>query len=225
MDWNHFGAESIASLCNQKIIKKYSKLKDDEKNYEIDPNFLNRKKTNILFISSNPDESDPLRQDKEYREIEEQLKLSKLRDLFNLESCFAAQTKDITAKLLDHEPQIVHFSVHGEPTGEILLEDVDGHSVYISIDWLKNLFKNLSVKINCVILNSCHSATQAQILKEVVPYVISMRSSISDDASIYFSIGFYQALGAGKTIPESFRLGVSQIEINGFNECEIPKLL
>jgi hypothetical protein len=53
-----------------------------------------------------------------------------------------------------------------------------------------------------------------------------MNSAVSDQAAIAFSIGFYQALGAGKTFEDGYRLGCAQIglETADSGESEIPVL-
>lgn len=52
-----------------------------------------------------------------------------------------------------------------------------------------------------------------------------MNQSISDKAAIAFSVGFYQALGAGKSIEQAYDFGVVQIRLQGIPEHLTPVLI
>ena len=67
----------------------------------------------ILILTANPKNSDKLRLDEEVREIQEGLQRSRSRDQFEIISKWAVRPDDLRRALLDHEPQIVHFSGHG----------------------------------------------------------------------------------------------------------------
>ena len=49
-----------------------------------------------------------------------------------------------------------------------------------------------------------------------------MNTSIGDRAAIAFSVGFYQALGAGRAIDDAFDLGCTQIHLKGIPEYLTP---
>ena len=46
-----------------------------------------------------------------------------------------------------------------------------------------------------------------------------------DQAAVAFSVGFYQALGVGRSIEEAYRLGCVQITLQGIPEHLTPILL
>lgn len=46
--------------------------------------------------------------------------------------------------------------------------------------------------------------------------------AIGDNAAIAFAIGFYQALGAGRTIEDAYRFGCVQIRLQGIPEHLTP---
>jgi hypothetical protein len=52
-----------------------------------------------------------------------------------------------------------------------------------------------------------------------------MSRAIGDAAAISFAIAFYQALGFGKDVKTAFELGCSQIDLEGINEQDTPKLV
>lgn len=49
-----------------------------------------------------------------------------------------------------------------------------------------------------------------------------MNQAIGDDAAISFAIGFYQALGAGRSIEDAYKLGCVQIRLQGIPEHLTP---
>lgn len=160
----------------------------------------------ILILSANPKDSNRLRLDEEVREIEEGLMRAKNRGNFVIEAKWAVRLRDLRRALLDFEPQIVHFTGHGRMSG-LILEDEMGIGVAISTKALSGLFKLFSKRIECVILSSCYSASQANAIIKHVDYVIGLRSEIKDTAAIEFALGFYDAIGAGKNVEEAFEFG------------------
>jgi hypothetical protein len=112
---------------------------------------------------------------------------------------------------LDHEPQIVHFSGHGDEDGLVLEGELE-LALPISSEALSRLFELCSKHIECVILNACYSAPQAAAINNHINYVIGMPGKINDKAAIKFSVGFYDALGAGKSVEEAYKFGCNAIE-------------
>jgi hypothetical protein len=178
----------------------------------------------ILFLASNPTDTGRLRLDKELREIEEGLKRSKEREQFNLVSRFAVRVDDLRRSLLDHSPTIVHFAGHGEGVDGILLENRDGQAFQVPNDALAGLFRLFVGEIECVVLNACYSDVQASAIAQYIPYVIGMKAAVSDDTGVEFAVGFYDALGSGKSMEEAFQFGRNAIALKGIPEDLIPVL-
>lgn len=164
----------------------------------------------ILILAANPEMTDRLRLDKEVREIDECLTLAKHRDRFNIHSRLAVRRRDLQKALLDYEPQIVHFSGHGEEDG-IFVEDELGFAELFPSKALTELFRLCSNHVECVILNACYTSRQAKAINKHIDYVIGMRKEIKDKSSIEFAVGFYGALGAGKSVEEAFEFGRAAI--------------
>jgi CHAT domain-containing protein len=198
----------------------------------------------ILFLAAQPIETARLRLDEEIREIEEGLKRSKFRDQFTLKQQWAVRPIDLRRALLDHKPQIVHFSGHGiggvtsaessrkliavsqsEPTEEgLILEDQIGTPKLVSTEALSGLFELFSDSVECVVLNACYSERQANAIAQHIPFVIGMQSAIGDRAAIEFSIGFYDALGGGCSVEVAYKLGCNSIQLAGLSEALTPTL-
>ena len=179
----------------------------------------------ILFLSADPTDASRLRLGEELREIQEKLQLAKLRERFTLEQRMSARPADISQALLDVQPQIVHFSGHGTTTGALCFENLIGEIHPVEPDALAALFEEFADQVDCVILNACYSEIQANAISKNISCVIGMNKAIGDRAAIAFAIGFYQALGAGRTADEAYRLGRAQIRLQGIPEHLTPVLI
>ncbi|MCI5124796.1 MAG: hypothetical protein D3925_10035 [Candidatus Electrothrix sp. AR5] len=125
--------------------------------------------------------------------------------------------------MLTHDPQIVHFSGHGEEEG-IIVDGGAGGAKFVPPQALTGLF-SLFPQVECVLLNCCFSEPQAHALSEHIPYVVGMKTSVTDEAARKFSIGFYKALGAGRSYEDAFSFGCNSIQLHGIPEDDTPVLL
>jgi len=210
---------------------------------------LSNPKKIILFLAANPLATHQLRLGEEVREIEAGLQRSKYRDHFELKQQWAVRPKDLQRAMLDYRPQIIHFSGHGidlashpqltetvkgslfadkaEMTESgLILEDASGQLNLVSTEALTNLFGLFADEsIDCVVLNACYSKQQAQAIAQHIPYVIGMSQAIKERTAIEFSVGFYGALGAGKSIEAAYKLGCNMIQLSGLSEHLIPVIV
>jgi hypothetical protein len=201
----------------------------------------------ILVLAANPKGTNPLRLGEEVREIQTGLARLQYRDRFKIEQRWAVTPKDVRRALLDCQPQIVHFSGHGvgvedsgdqpqsarklsavleamtEPEG-LMFEDEIGQPQLVSSEAIANLFALFADQVECVVLNACYSATQADAIAQHIPYVVGMKQAIGDRAAIEFAIGFYDALLAGRSVEFAYKLGCSAIQMDGIPEHLTPAL-
>ncbi|WP_448271261.1 CHAT domain-containing protein [Nostoc sp. DSM 114160] len=178
----------------------------------------------ILILASSPVDEARLRLDKEVREIDEGLRRSQKRDQFRLEKRGAIRTDDIRRALLDTRPQIVHFCGHGAGDEGLVIEDEEGKSKLVSTEALASLFELFAEDVECVLLNACLSEVQANAIVQHINYVIGMSDSVGDTAAIKFATGFYDALGAGKSIEIAYKFGCNAIQLENIPEHLTPKL-
>jgi DNA-directed RNA polymerase subunit RPC12/RpoP len=178
----------------------------------------------VIFLAADPTDAARLRLGAEVRHIQEKLQLARLRDRITLDQRMAVRTQDLSQSLLDTTPQIVHFSGHGTVDGALCFESEDGSAHPVPPEALASLFREFTDCVQCVVLNACYSDEQARAIAAHIPFVIGMSAAISDSAAIAFAIGFYQGLGAGRSIPQAFQLGVAQIRLQGVPEHLTPIL-
>ena len=200
----------------------------------------------ILFLAANPVGSSQSRLEQEARDISDGLLRAQHRDRFKFEQRWAVRPRDIQLALLECNPQIVHFAGHrkqdkileekGTITQEfataketeqeegLVFEDDTGHIHLIPANALANLFKLFSDRVSCVLLNGCYTEDQAKIIAQHIPYVIGMKQSITDKAALDFALGFYDALGSGRSMEFAYNLGCSAIQMAGLSEHLTPIL-
>jgi len=176
----------------------------------------------ILILAANPKNTDRLRLDEEVREIETALERSRGRERFQIISKFAVRVSDLRRSLLDHNPQFVHFSGHGAGDHGLALEDDSGKMKLVSTASLAKLLKSFQVK--CVLLNACYSEKQAEAICQHVDHVMGMNQAIGDRAAIEFAVGFYDALGAGRSIEDAFEIGCTTLDLESIPESATPVL-
>ncbi|BBD62848.1 TIR protein (plasmid) [Nostoc sp. HK-01] len=179
----------------------------------------------ILLLAANPIGSRYLRLGEEMREIEEGLKRSKNRERYSLATAQAVRYRDIRRAILEHEPQIIHFSGHGAGEEGLVFEDETGAAKLVDAEALAGLFQLFSGQLECVVLNACYSQVQAEAIAQHIPCVIGMKKAIGDRAAIEFAVGFYDALGAKKSYEFAYKLGCNAIRMAGIPEQDIPTLL
>jgi hypothetical protein len=178
----------------------------------------------ILILAANPKGTSQLRLDEEVRDIGEGLQRAKHREEFILAQKLAVRPRDIQRALLDINPQIIHFSGHGTGDEGLVFEDEAGQPKLVDGEALAGLFELFADQIECVVLNGCYSEVQATAITQHVNYVIGMKKAIGDQAAIEFAVGFYDALGAGKTVEFAYKLGCVAIRLAGIAEQLTPVL-
>jgi hypothetical protein len=181
------------------------------------------KKINVLIVFANPFSTERLRLDTEAREIRRSIERSKYRDAINIVTLQATTVGDLRRALLDQPFQIIHISGHGSDKGLILANDQGGHYL-VNPPTLAELFCRYP-SIECVLLNACYSSLQGRFLAASIPFTIAMDGPILDNAAIAFTVGFYDALGAGHPIEFAYEEGISSIKLEASPLAKLPKLI
>jgi Effector-associated domain 11/CHAT domain len=197
----------------------------------------------ILFLASNPVNTDELDLEKEFARLYTSLRESD-NFPFDIRPTWSATPQELQRGMLEQQPRIVHFSGHGIGGGEagdraigeastteqevgIYLQDTNGKGQLVSGLALANLFKICLKRfpIDAVLLNACHSKSQAEAISLAgVPYVIGMNRAVKDSTAIVFSTGFYRGLASENDIEFAFDLAVNAIMLEGLIGEDIPVL-
>jgi len=107
----------------------------------------------------------------------------------------------------------------------LVFENDAGNLTVVPTDALASLFELFSDGVKCVVLNACFSVVQAKAIASHVQHVVGMQLEIDDRAAIEFTVGFYDALGAGKPVPIAYRFGCNAVRLVGLDEHSTPVLL
>lgn len=178
----------------------------------------------ILIVVANPRNNSERRLEIEVREIATGLNLGLQREQFRLEQQWAVDSTALRRAMLKYNPQIVHFCGYGIDSQGLELEHEQGGVHLVGTNALSELFSLFSDRIECVVLSACYSELQALAISQHVDYVVGMNSSISHAAATKFSIGFYDALSAGRSYEQAFQFGKNAIELDSILEHSIPVL-
>ncbi len=186
---------------------------------------LDKPTVRILFLASEPTNEARLRLGAELQQIRNRLVTN---SSFEIKDYQAVKPDDVLQTILQYKPHIVHFSAHGEETGEICFEDEKGNSKTVPPTALALLFKSASDSVKCVVINACYSEEQAKAISQFIPIVIGTRKEISDNAAVKFSTGFYTALDSDlsqKSFLKAFDIGCIAIRFENLPEPLTPILI
>ena len=174
----------------------------------------------VLFLAANPGGTTPLALDEEIRAIDAKIRGAEHRDRLELASHWAVRLDDLSGLLMRRRPDIVHFSGHGAPSGEIKLLAADGTPKPVPSEALAELFRVLKDNVRVVVFNACHSEAQAKAVVRVIDCAVGMSRAIDDDHAIAFAAEFYQALGFGRSVQDAFDLGVARLMGEGVTNAK-----
>jgi hypothetical protein len=180
-------------------------------------------KLKLLFLSASPANDDPVRSGAEIREIHQQIALSLDRKRFEVRAYFAVRTSDLTRILLDHPPNILHFSGHGDEQGGICLENDLGEPMPVSGEMLAGLFAGFKGTLRIVFLNACETRAMAEAFRPLAEYTIVMNRRVSGRTALVFAMAFYQAFARRQSVRDSFDLAVKQLRIDQLDD-DAPEL-
>lgn len=178
----------------------------------------------VLFLAANPKNTNSLRLDEEAREIQEKIRKSEFRDTIIFESRWAVRTMDIIQAINEVDPDIIHFSGHGDENGELVFEDTYGNAKLVTKDAMTQTISTVSDKIRFIFFNACFSAEQAKSIVGHINAAIGMNKPIGDKAAITFAAQFYSSIGFGKSIKTAYEQAKASLMLEGINEEDTPEL-
>jgi hypothetical protein len=175
----------------------------------------------ILILAANPVDTNHLRLGDEVGVIQDAMRDGE-GSSYSIKTEWAVSSGDLQRCLQKHKPSIVHFSGHGSPTGEIVLQGKNGKAEVVPARALVGLFEILQ-GTETVVLNACYSAEQAEALAKVVAQVIGMSRKMGDGAALQFAAGFYGGLAFVKDYRRAFQLGCNRIDLAGLPDSAVPR--
>jgi len=161
----------------------------------------------ILLTGSDPKNDLDIRDEFEF--IQDELLLKSPHKQKFQTAIYGSITKsDFVSIITEFKPHIIHFSGHGMNDGSLLINDERTEINTVEpteLAELLSIVKN-KIKIHGVILNACYSEKQANEIVKHVDNVIGISGQIKDDDAKEFAVKFYEGLGNGYSIKQSFSL-------------------
>ncbi|PPK64443.1 hypothetical protein V5P93_007108 [Actinokineospora auranticolor] len=182
----------------------------------------------ILFLNASPDNDDVpvLDWEGEYNAIRHELRLSRQRDRFALDSRVAVTSVELMRAVRDARPSLVHFSGHGYADGDLLLENPSGGAVRVPAEGVARLFRAHADVIGGVVVNACHSEPLARAVSTRIGFAVGLAGRVNDRLAIDFSTGFYMAYAAGDGVEAAFESGLTLMAMHPYHsaESDLPRL-
>jgi hypothetical protein len=172
----------------------------------------------LLFLNADPRGTERLRIGAETREILARLREARAESADDFVQRLGVRPEDIQHALDEVRPDIVHFSGHGGPDGNLCFESADGGSQPVAKEHLVEAFRALRHRIRLVVLNACHSQPLAELIADHIDCAIGTGDEILDEAAIDFAAELYRALYAGHPVATAFALAQNQLRLKGMPE-------
>lgn len=194
----------------------------------------------VLYLTSNPDAVETtiehpdgtvetagvwLRVDQEVRQVKQQIRGSKFRDLITIEHMPAASQSDLINGLNDHRPHVVHFSGHASSYGLDMENEAgsqDGAEVGFAA--LARTLGATDTPPSLVVLNACESLEGADDLLTTVPTVIGMSDTIGDAAAVVFAAHFYAAIASAQSVASAVAQAQVAMDAASLDDAHLPEI-
>ena len=136
----------------------------------------------------------------------------------------ATTTQVLLDSVINSPARIVHFSGHGTEGGLYVLNDA-GRYHALPNDALGRTFDLMQGNVECVVLSSCYSEAQAQIIASRIKYTIGFDREVIDDHTLKFSPVFYENYARGEDIRTCFERAKLYLEMEDHAETAASLVL
>jgi hypothetical protein len=159
----------------------------------------------ILFVCAGPDGAPNLHIDRELRVVSDAVARSSSLDV---EVLYRTSRHDLRRRLLNHDFELLHFSCHGTEHGLLLEGEYGTPALLEGRDLLGFLRANLDAsKLRALVFNACWSASIAAAAAPHFRRVVGVNGPVDAVAATEFSMGFYDAFVAGRSIKHACEEG------------------
>lgn len=185
-----------------------------------------QEKLRVLVLTSNP--HGDLRLDREQKRIRQAVKAAVHRDWIEFDFRPAATPDDLLDGLTEFRPHMVHFSGHSNEEVVVMEEDLDmendGRDITKAV--LARALKSVDTPPSVILLNSCKSAHQLEVLVEqAIPFAVGMMGSIDDVDAVAFAARFYAAIANGQSLGSAVQVARVALEMSGLDGADLPILV
>ncbi|CAM4279039.1 hypothetical protein [Gillisia limnaea] len=172
----------------------------------------------MLFVCSNPRDSNFIDFDKEYKDLKYNLQRAIDRDHYDIEIELSV-TKDEFKDILDrYKPQFLHLSMHATVKDGLHFEDKNKAILPMSVKEFKQIIERYTKKheLKLVLISACNSKNHAKAIKEYCDFAIGTKAVFPVPAALIYSNNFYTTLfnGYQKDLEYCHSGAINAIEFN-----------
>jgi hypothetical protein len=174
----------------------------------------------VLLWSASPVDWERVLFDKELKNLRQLQR--EFREELTVHDVPAAGRGDLVNSILEYEPDIVHFSGHGDrnnDTGEytLIFHGADDKGDEASLEEILGVFQlaresEQGRRLRCVVLNACMTSEIASALSDIVDCVLGTPTEVGDDAALAFAQDFYEKLCFAQSIAFAHRSGIQAMK-------------
>jgi hypothetical protein len=160
-----------------------------------DPKIISNSPVRILFMAAQPD--DNVRLQSEFDDIVSKVQLRIQDDsLLFLLPTWNTDYDKFLSRLNNDRPNVLHYSGHGDKDGIHLINNVNQSTQVLSNKYLDDIFEGTKNYLELVILNSCFSSEQADIISKHGIYVLGIHDIMDSAIGVELAKNFYLGFSA-----------------------------
>jgi hypothetical protein len=156
----------------------------------------------VLYIASNPKTQRSLQIEEEANELQTKIDAVMTSGTLDLRIYSKLRVADLPQTIARVQPDVIHFSAHGEFDGIILSHDEE--EVLLSGEDLCSILLALGVRPKLIVVNACSSEAVAKALVNVSDFTIGTTAPITNSGAIVMAATLYQHLAASASIQAAF---------------------
>lgn len=180
-------------------------------------------KKTVLFLSANPEGTEPLRLQKEFKAVNDEWQKANNKNQFDVRQLHQVEAGDFDQQVHQHKPFVVHFAGHGDEYG-VVISDPRNRTNHLTGEQLGPFFKNYGSQVECVVLNACFSTKTASAIAQYIPFVVGISDKILDSDALHFSEVFYRHLFEGDSIKVAFEKAKNSPGMKAQDKEHLPVL-
>jgi hypothetical protein len=195
----------------KKVLDSYGldNIRNLEQNMKAAP-----KKKSILFITSNPTDSNPIDFGEHFKAIDEAWKKGTDRDYFTVLNIKTGVERDQVMEVLyTNEPDYIHITLHNSEIKGLYFQDAAKNPDPMTADEFAEYVKTLceEKKPEAVIICACNSLAHAAAARQYCNYAVGTNYVFPDEAAIVYASKFYTALFNGKSVNFCHKVAVQGV--------------
>jgi len=179
----------------------------------------------VLLLAANPRGTELLDLAREVTEVQRELAPLAATTGLRFEARWAVSVDDAMRHMTEIDPCILHLSGHGRAGATVVLEGDRGEPQPVTARALAMMISAAGRHVRAVVASTCFGLADAEELLTAVDCVIGFEGRVSDVAARAFSVRFYAALAAGRSIGNAVAHGAATLFARQLVGAALPRCL